>query len=56
MVEVIVREAPPTLQPELVGLTRDPYLSQTKAKPASYIDVFVDNFLEITQEPDHWRN
>ena len=56
MVEFIVREAPPTVHPELVGLTRDPYLSQPKAKPASYIDVFVENFLEITQGPDHCRN
>ena len=36
MLEVIVQEALPTLQPELSGFARDPYLRGSNAKPAAY--------------------
>ena len=55
MAEYIVREEPPTLQLELAGLMRDPYIRQANAKLDSYVDVFVDNFLGLTQRPAHQR-
>ena len=44
-----------TLQPELSGLSRDPYLRWTNENPAAYVDVFVDNFLGLAQGPAHRR-
>ena len=55
MAEAIVREALTTLQPELAGMTRDSYLRQANVKPATYVDFFVNNFLGISQGPEHWR-
>ena len=55
MEKAIVREATPTIQLELTGLTRDPYLRQSKNKLSAYIDVFVNNFLELDQGPAHRR-
>ena len=54
MSEAIVREEPPTLQMALSGLTRDPYLRWANAKPAAYIDVFVDHFLGLSQVYARW--
>ena len=51
MVEAIVREEPPTLHMTLAGLTRNPYLRQAKAKLATYVDVFVNNFIGLAQGP-----
>ena len=47
MAEAIVREAMPTLQMELAGLTRDPYLRRPNSKQAAYIDVSVYTFLGL---------
>ena len=55
MTESIVREALPTFQLVLTGLTRDQYLSRANSKSAAYIDVFVDDFLEIAQGPSYRR-
>ena len=55
MAEAIVRETPQTLHPELVGLTRGPYLRWASAKPSAYVDVFVKNSLGISQGPAHRR-
>ena len=55
MAEAIVREEPPTLHPALEGLTRDPYLRWYNAKTATYVDVFIDNFLGLAQGPAHRR-
>ena len=40
MTESIVREAPPTLQTALTGMTRDSYLRRANTKPAAYVDIF----------------
>ena len=53
--EAIVREEPTTLHPEPAGLTRDQYISRTNANPTAYVDVFVNNFLGISQVPAHCR-
>ena len=51
--EAIFLEAPPTLHPALPGLTRYPYLRRPKANTAAYVDVFIDNFLGLSQVPTH---
>ena len=51
--EANFRETPQNLHPELAGLTRDLYLRRDNSKPASYVDVFVDDFLGLTQGPSH---
>ena len=56
MAEAIVREEPPTLPPSLSGLTRDPYYRRATTKATSYIDVFIDNFLVISQGPSQRRS
>ena len=56
MVEAIFREEPTALQPELAGLTRYPYLRQSNTNMAAYVEVFVDDFLGLAQEPSHWRH
>ena len=43
MLESIVSEELPTLQPSLTGLTRESYLSQANSKPDAYVDDSVDN-------------
>ena len=48
MVGSIGREAPPTLHPELAGLTRDPYLRQSNVKPFAYVYISVGDLLELT--------
>ena len=53
MEEYIVRKATPTLHMELAGLTRDPYLRQANVNPAAHVEVFVDDFLEISQGYAH---
>ena len=45
----------PPLTEEHTKLIRDPYLRCPKAKFLSYVDVFVDDFLGIAQEPRHCR-
>ena len=45
MAESIVRDTPPTLQPSLASLMRDPYLRQANAKPDAYVNIFVGGFL-----------
>ena len=54
MSEAIIREEPPTLQPTLEGLTRYPYLRQSNTNMAAYVEVFVDDFLGLAQEPSYW--
>ena len=51
MAEAIVREEPPTLQPSMAGLTRDPYLRRANSKLDAYIDVFVNNLLGLSLGP-----
>ena len=53
MEEYIVRKATPTLHMELADLTRDPYLRQANVNPAAHVEVFVDDFLEISQGYAH---
>ena len=55
MVKVIVIEIPPTLQPALTGLIRDPYFRGGNAKPDTYIDIFIHNFPGLAQEPAKQR-
>ena len=49
MAEAIFRKEPPTLQPELVGFMKEPYLRQANANLGAYIDVFVENLLGLSQ-------
>ena len=49
MSEAIVGEEPPTLQPKLVGLMKEPYLRQANANLGAYIDIFVENFPGLSQ-------
>ena len=51
IMEAIVRKELPTLHPALAGLTKYPYLRQTKANTSAYIDIFIDNFLGLAQGP-----
>ena len=49
---------PPPAQPltqEHAQLTRDPYLRRPNTKLLVYVDVFVDDFLGLVQEPRHRR-
>ena len=55
MAKPIVREEPLNLLPELVGLTRDPYLRRANANLAAYVDIFINDFLGISQGPAHRR-
>ena len=55
MAETIEREEPLTLQPALVGLTRDPYLRWANENPAAYVDSFANNFLGLSKGPTHRR-
>ena len=55
ILEAIIREEPPTPQPELSKLTRDPYLRWSNANPVAYVGVFAKYFLGIFQGPAHWR-
>ena len=56
MAESIFMEEPPTLQPELPVLTRDPYLRWANTNMAAYVDFFVDVLLGLSQVPSHrWR-
>ena len=45
--EAIVTEEPPTLQPALAGLTRDPYLMGSNENLSAYVGVFVQKFLGL---------
>ena len=50
--------APPTAPPisvEHTKLTHDPYLRRPKANLLAYVDVFVDDFLGLSQGPQHRR-
>ena len=49
MAEAIVMKATPTLHPALVELIRDPYLRRANAKPAAYVNFFLEIFLGIAQ-------
>ena len=53
MAESIVIEAPPTLQMSLAGIKRDLYLIRSNAKPSTYVDIFIDDFLGLAQLPAH---
>ena len=55
MSEAIFREEPSTNHPSLAGFTREPYLRQANTKPAAYMDIFVNSFLELAQVPTHWQ-
>ena len=44
--------APPLTQ-EHANLTRDPYFQRPNAKLLAYVDVFVDDFLGLSQGPRH---
>ena len=55
MAEVIVRGEPQTLKPALAGLSRDPYLRRSSKNTATYVDIFVDNFIELAQGTTHQR-
>ena len=55
MTKSILRVEPPTPQTVLTGMTRDPYLRRSNAKPAAYVDFFINDFLRIVQGPTHRR-
>ena len=55
MAEAIFREETPKLHPELSGLTRDPYLRWFNAKTATYVDVYFEIFLGLSQGPTQLR-
>ena len=55
MEEAIIREELPTLQPALAGMMSDPYLRWANANMAAYVDIFINNFLGLSQGPTHWR-
>ena len=53
MAKDTVREEPPTIHPAIEGLKIYPYLRQSNAKTAAYVDVFVEKFLGLSQGPAH---
>ena len=49
------------LQPALAYMSRNPYLKRRNMNLRAYVDVFVDDFLGLSQGPVHrwshvWRN
>ena len=52
-IEALVIPDSPPLQASLAGLSRNTYLSHANTKPTVYTDVFVDNFLGLSQGPAH---
>ena len=49
---LVIPDSPP-LQISLVGLSREPYLKLTNAKPTASVDVLVNDFLGLAQGPAH---
>ena len=55
MKEAIAPPPAPPLAEEHAKLTRNPYLRRPKAKLLAYVEVFVDDLLELAQGPWHCR-
>ena len=56
---VVILDSRP-FQPPLSGLSRDPYLRCSNTNHMAYVDVFVNEFLGLAQDPSHsqrhvWR-
>ena len=54
-VEAVLVEPGPSLDKKLGALPRDPYLGRKNSQLLQYIDVFVDDFLGLSQGPRHHR-